>query len=337
MSLLSSGYVNSPIFAEIDIAPEGHPFSDVTYSMIAGERKNVNLIIKPRKRTDWIKRGVVDMMDVEIDGEIYQVSLQELLNWLLMSKQGLSQWRFKLPDGTWANFVDNTGNNLSVPIGSTMLGTTFDYIISDKERSIKFKAMGGMYRSEYKWMNRNGATPQGGGSGGTALSGFAHTHYNTGAIGAPGIVSAVVGSDHFIKIADGSTMTLAFTPLGKKVQPRDQPILMMCEPKLSLEVLTSDLANTQDALEELFNTDTTWTIGLAPTPDDVTAGRPNQTIVLASNVFMDASPTFTETSDFSTKVEIAGATPIDSPAWAASNIVVDLTGNSITLNRIGVA
>lgn len=335
---IKSGYTRTPIFDDIELSAQNYSFYD-TYSMVIGERKDANITIKPRKRLDWRKRGRVDMMDAELDIIDYQVGLQQIYNYLLLFANGPVNARFRTgSDQKWANFVENIGNNLGSPVGTGLLGGTFDYICSDTERSINSKLMGGMFLdNEYRYFTQQDGAGLSGGTGGSIISGFVHTHYNVNDVGAPGILSIAVGTDNFINIADGSSFGLSFTPLAKKVEPWNRPQLAYCELKTSIIINNDDLANTQQALAALFNTDTTFTIQLPPTRADILASKGNQTFVLSSSCFIDAEIDEKETSEFTTKVEFTGFVPIDHPAWAGTNIAVNIATNTMTFNGPGAA
>ncbi len=341
MPTIAAGYYNAPIFSEIDVAPgtpNQHAFADATYSMIIGERKSANLIVKPRFRTDWLERTFLDMMDAEVDVELYENDLIRLYNWVLMGKQGLSQWRFKTADGKFWNFVPNTGTPLGTPVGTWELGVAPIFEVGDTERSIKIKATGGGYRQEYKNLAAIGGSGNAGSTGGNAITGFVHTAYDNTAIAPPGIISMAVGGDSVPFIEKGSKITLDFGQKAYSTSPRHQPLPNFVGVKVEINTYNSDLANTQVALEALINSDTTFTLTLPPTPGDITAGRANPTIVLASSTFLNAEPNLVESGEAMTKIMLTGGAPLDSPAWNATNVVfVTGAGNSLTINRIGVA
>lgn len=336
MSLIQSGYINAPIWGEINVAPDGYPFNDATYSMIIGERKAANLMQKWRGRPDHIKRGVMDMMDTEIDVELYENDLQTFYNWMLMSKTGLSSWQFIGPDGKYWNYVKNVGDNIGTPVGTWMMGTLPSFEIGDVERSIKIKAQGGGFRREWRLLNQSGAIAYGGGVSGAAVSGFVHTAYDMDRVGAPGIVAVSSGSDTVPFLTTGSKFTLEPVATASPTSPRHQPILIGFNIKVELETQYSDLAETNDALETYANEDKTWRLEFPPTEGDITAGRGNMKVDLVNSTFVEATDEMKETASFTTKIMMNGFVPLDSPAWAGSNIDVDIATNTMTLNRVGL-
>lgn len=338
MSAISAGYINAPIWGEILVSPDGFAFADAVYSMIIGERKAANLMQKWRGRPDYIKRGFMDMMDTEIDLELYENDLQCFYDWVLMSKTGLSNWQFIGPDGKYWNYVKNTGNNIGVPVGTWLLGTLPTYEVGDVERSIKVKAQGGGYRREYRLLNQSGAIAYPGGVSGSAISGFVHQHYDITRVGAPGIVSVTNSSGDSIPfITTGSKITLEPVATPSPTSPRHQPILIAYNIKAEIETNYSDLGQTADAIETYLNEDQDWTFDLAPTEADITAGRGNMKIICHNSIFPEPDQEMKESASFTTKLVLSGMVPLDSPAWAGSNMAFNISSNTLTLNRVGVA
>ncbi len=336
MSLIQSGYINAPIWGEILVSPSGFPFNDAVYSMIIGERKMANIVQKGRKRDDHIKRGVYDMADTEIEVELFENDLQTYYNWMLMSKMGLSNWQFIGPDGKYWNYVENVGNDIGTPVGTWLLGTLPTFEIGDVERSIKIKAQGGGYRREWRLVNQSGNIAYPGGVSGSAISGFAHTSYNMGAVGAPGLVAVTCGGDSIPFMTTGSKFTLEAQSFPSPTSPRHQPLLVGFNVKVEIETQFSDLAETADAIESYVNSDQTWQLDFAPTEDDIVAARGNLKVVLDKCTFIEPDQEMKETSAFTTKIMMNGFVPMDSPAWAGNNIDVDIATNTITLNRVGL-
>jgi hypothetical protein len=336
MSLINSGYINAPIWGEILVSPSGFPFNDATYSMIIGERKMANIIQKGRNRKDHIKRPVFDMMDTEVDVELYENDLQTFYNWMLMSKMGLSNWQFIGPDGKYWNYVENVGNNIGAPVGTWLLGTLPSFEIGDVERSIKIKAQGGGYRREWRLLNQSGSIAYPGGVSGSAISGFAHTHYDMGAVGAPGLVAVTCGGENIPFMTTGSKFSLEAQSFPSPTSPRHQPLLVGFNVKVEIETQFSDLAQTQDALESYVNSDKVWQLDFAPTENDIVAARGNLKVVLHDCTFIDPGEDMKETASFTTKINMEGFVPLDSPAWAGNNILVNIATNTITLNRVGL-
>jgi hypothetical protein len=337
MSLISAGYLNAPIHGEINVSPDGYPFNDATYSMIIGERKAANLIQKWRGRPDHIKRGVMDMMDTEVDVELYENDLQTWYNWMLMSKAGLSNWQFIGPDGKYWNYVKNVSNSIGSPDGTWLLGTLPSFEIGDVERSIKIKAQGGGFRREWRLLNQSGGIAYGGGSSGSAISGFAHTHYEMDRVGAPGIVKVSNGTDSIPFITTGSKFSLESVATASPTSPRHQPLLIALAVKAEIETQFSDLAETADAIESYLNSDQDWTFEFPPTEGDITAGRGNMKIVLSDCTFIEPDQELKETASFTTKLVMNGYVPLDSPAWAGNNINVNIGTNTMTLHRVGLS
>lgn len=336
MSALKNGYFNSPIFGLIGVAPDGHAFGSSPYSITIGERKMANVIQKGRVRADWIKRPFFDMLDTDIEVEIYENDWQTYLDWIYMSKTGLSNWQFTLPDGTFANYVKNIGS-IGDPNGSWLMGTLPTYEVGDVERSIKIKAQGGGYRREWRWQNENGAIAYPGGVSGGAISGFAKLTYDITRVGAPGIVAITNSSGDSVPfLTTGTKVTLEPNATPSPTSPRHQPIINGINIKVEVETQDDDLAQTRDALESYVNDDQDWTIHLAPCENDITNALPDPTIVFHNSVFPNPDLEGKETSAFTTKFTLDGFCPLDSPAWAGNNFVFDLVANSLTCNRIGV-
>lgn len=336
MSLISSGYINAPIWGEIAVSPDGHPFNDATYSMIIGERKSANIMQKWRGRPDHIKRGVMDMMDTEIDVELFENDLQTFYDWVLMSKTGLSNWRFIGPDGKYWNYVKNESGSIGSPDGTWLLGTLPSLEIGDVERSIKIKAQGGGYRREWRLLNQSGAIAYPGGTSGGAISGFEHLSYNMARVGAPGIVKVTNGTDDIPFITTGSKFTLEPVATASPTSPRHQPILIAYNIKAEIETQFSDLGETADAIESYLNSDQDWQFEFAPTENDITNGRDNLKIICSNSTFIEPNQDMKETTSFTTKLVMNGYVPLDSPAWAGSNINVNIATNTMTLNRVGL-
>lgn len=338
MSLLNNGYVNAPIWSQINISPRFHPFADAVYSMIIGERKAANITQKARSRKDWINRSAFDMMDTEIDIELYENDLQTFYNWLLLAIDGPCNAQFIGPDQKFWNYVENVGNNIGTPVGSWLLGCLPSYEVGDVERSIKLKLQGGGYRREWRLINQSGNIAYPGGISGADITGFVHRGYDITRVGAPGVVSITNSAgDNLPFLTTATKVTLEPHATPSPSSPRHQPILNGLNIKIESEIQTSDLAETQDALESYVNEDQNWTFDLAPNEDDIANSRGNMKIVCHNSVFPIPENDMKETGAFTTKIGFEGFVPIDQPGWAGNNIHVDIATNTITLNRVGVA
>jgi hypothetical protein len=255
---------------------------------------------------------------------------------MLMSKMGLSSWQFIGPDGKYWNYVDNVGNNIGTPVGTWMLGTLPTFECGDVERSIKIKAQGGGFRREWRLLNQSGGIAYPGGVSGSAISGFAHTAYDMDRVGAPGIVAVSNGTDSIPFLTTGTKITLEPVATASPTSPRHQPILIAFNIKAEIETQYSDLAETQDAIESYVNSDQDWIFEMPPTEGDIAAGRGNMKIVASNSTFIQPEFDGKETTSFTTKLVMNGYVPLDSPAWAGNNIDVNLTTNTMTLNRVGL-
>ena len=330
--MFSAGIINSDIFSPINVAPDGFPFGSAT-SIVIGDRKEATVVQKGRVRTDVIQRPETDMLDTDINVELYENDFQTYYDWILMSKTGLSSWQCGLPDGTYANWVKNTGT-IGTPVGTWMLGTIPTYEVGDVERSIKIKATGGGFRREWRYQNNNTGALSGGVSGAT-ISGFVKSVYDKTRVGAPGIIDITNSSGDSVPfLTTGTKVSLTGRATPSPTSPRHQPILIGLNVKVEVMTNVSDLGQFQDALETYINEDQDWTLHLAPCENDITNSYPDPMIKLHNSVFPNPNSNYKEYGGFVGGFELAGYIPLDSPAWAGNNFNMNIASNLLTLNRV---
>lgn len=332
MGLFSNGVINSDIFSPINVAPDGHAFGSAT-SILIGERKEATLNQKGRVRADVIERPAFDLLDTEIDVDLFENDWQTFYDWVLMSKQGLSSWQFGLSDGTYANYVKNLGT-ISAPNGTWMLGTLPTYEVGDTERSIKIKAQGGGYRRLWRYMNNN-TTAATGGSGGSTISGFVKSEYDMTRVAPPGIIEVLNSSGDSVPfLTTGAKLTLEPRATPSPLTPGHQPILLGFSVKIEIMSNSFDLGEFNDALETYVNEDQDWTIHLAPCENDITNNYGDPMIVLHNSVFPNPNNALKEHGGFIGGFQLNGYIPLDTPAWAGNNFNMDIATNTLTLNRV---
>jgi len=325
-----------PIWERVNFAPFGKLFADVLYGCSSPIRKAAKLSVKHRSRKDVNTQNWNDMYDALLDAEWYGNSTKVLLTMYLLWRNGPNNVQVEDEEGNWWNFVDN-GTNGNGPLtigdstGSVLLSHMFTFEVGDVERSIKSKFEGGMYRAERFWLDDNSASDAAGGVSGADISGFQHIVYDPNDFAPPGIVNITIdnGTDVYDLgfLEGGSKITLDFHEMGK-TSPRHQSIPGYIDIKAEVSMWQSSF----DELKAIFaneNRDVTVTFTLAPAGDAQSGGETANFKIICVNSCMPVEDYEGDEAKNMLKV------PFEGRVRGASNVVFDLTANTLTLTRSG--
>lgn len=239
------GNIRNPRILELRYATSGANFSHATESGVIGLRKPAKMSIKTKGVKDYAGRSLSNSYDVKVDAELLQTNLATTLNMYKLSK-GLHQLRVKNANGEYYSFIDNAGT-IGTPTGSALVGMSWEFSLSDTERSLKLSWETALFDTEYDWIAANASAAAAGGTGGTTGGLTALTYDRTKYI-RPGIIDVLINGNS-VGVFQKPKISIKSKVEGDRRDYRNRPIPQSVECKSEVTMLQSAAAEIRAAIQ----------------------------------------------------------------------------------------
>lgn len=152
---------------QISWANLGFAFAHASEAGVLGLREGFKLNAKSAGPKDFANRDMLNVIDVEMEGDLFDSRISTLKTVYLLSK-GPFHMRLKTQSVEYLNFVKNT-STVASPNGSNNVGWAWKLSIEQDSRKLNVKPVTSLFDTEWGWLVDNFGSASSGGTSGSGL------------------------------------------------------------------------------------------------------------------------------------------------------------------------